>query len=475
MAFIFPLTESFNRLKYFLQEEDELQLMDIPKKFSVDVPKEAPEVKVKGKNKQDPFYGRKSPGRKNGEKFQLDAEKDIKKRYRVKPEMLSIQQASDLVVKKMVKEMLEALTSEDPYFRNAIGWYGEKYQQALDDLKKYWKGLKNIEALSNREDELLFTLITAITSNGTKVIDNFKNAILIFENFLSTGNIALATGSDRGVIGDSLDLLDKMVKAIGKDKIGRLMLVERPLSVSKGSGRRGLKTLANIVNKKFSLGLDPKKLTADYPDKMRLPLAVVFFGEKIGAFYANLSGKHIYLTMDRWFSRTINRYRGKMIPKVQGLDKPKWNTTQTRSIPVGITAYKVMRGIRNASEDETIRHIITDAESFKSMGYKSTAPGFKPYMRVANTIYKKLFLELNDTPFDKNDRAFMIQCVKRTQNILKAKGYNLTIDDIQAVLWYWEKAVYADAKGSKRPVKPDFKTAMSQVLSGATNDDEGEY
>jgi len=41
-----------------------------------------------------------------------------------------------------------------------------------------------------------------------------------------------------------------------------------------------------------------------------VPMAAVEMAAKTGPFFANLMGKHKYLTMDRWWTRTYNRYRG---------------------------------------------------------------------------------------------------------------------------------------------------------------------
>ena len=58
---------------------------------------------------------------------------------------------------------------------------------------------------------------------------------------------------------------------------------------------------------------------------MMMPVSAGIFGPKLGAFYANLSGQEEYLTMDRWWNRTFNRYRGTLLPTVseKGLERFK--------------------------------------------------------------------------------------------------------------------------------------------------------
>jgi hypothetical protein len=63
--------------------------------------------------------------------------------------------------------------------------------------------------------------------------------------------------------------------------------------------------------------------------------------------------------------------------------------------------------------------------------------------KLANTIYKDAFKELNEAPFNSGDRAFMIDTAVATQKLLKAGGLDLSVADIQAALWYYEKRLYA--------------------------------
>jgi hypothetical protein len=69
--------------------------------------------------------------------------------------------------------------------------------------------------------------------------------------------------------------------------------------------------------------------------------------------------------------------------------------------------------------------------------------------KMANTIYKSEYEMLEEAPFGAGDRKFMYDAARRAQKILQEEKINLTLADIQAALWYYEKRLYAKLSGRK--------------------------
>ena len=59
--------------------------------------------------------------------------------------------------------------------------------------------------------------------------------------------------------------------------------------------------------------------------------------------------------------------------------------------------------------------------------------------------------------------------MKDAQSRLKRSGINLEIADIQAVLWYYEKELFAKRRGVKPQSKIDYGTAATLVRDARRN------
>jgi hypothetical protein len=99
-----------------------------------------------------------------------------------------------------------------------------------------------------------------------------------------------------------------------------------------------------------------------------MPRGALILGPKLGAFYANLMGAHGYLTMDRWWSRSFNRYRGTLLQQVSGTaDDP----TDTKGRPKGLARFKEMIGEPNITDDEALAKTVSPRNAYKDRGYKN--------------------------------------------------------------------------------------------------------
>ena len=153
----------------------------------------------------------------------------------------------------------------------------------------------------------------------------------------------------------------------------------------------------------------------------------MIFGPKLGAFYGNLTGGAGYLTMDRWFSRTFNRYRGivktplgkerydrarEAILKLKGLEK-KYN------LDYGIK----LSSSKNLSKDK----VVSTAKKIASLYVKnnkrrnSLPEELKDNESLLNSFAKD-YGGLQDSPFGKADRTFMYEAVWKAQEKLAKEG-----------------------------------------------------
>jgi hypothetical protein len=365
--------------------------------------------------------------------------------------------------------------------KNGAGWYSWKFAKALDtfgaafpellgedvDLPgaRLLRGRGRVskkQARQNARD--FFTAIIAITSDGQKAVDNFRHAVRVFDVFRRTGRMPerVTFGADRNKsINLNIRNIQKVLDELGPVEMHRTLMREDSVS--------NLNKRAKAANIPFS---------ADYPAQMQLPYAAVVFGPKLGAFYANLMGSHGYLTMDRWWSRTFNRYRGTLIPIVSGTaDRP----TDARGNLLGLARYKQLIGKSEIGDAEALEIAKVDRASYEERGFKhgpDVPEDVVAREKAANTLVKDAFISTEDMPFSTSDRAFMIRTVQRAQQQLAERGQAISIADIQAVLWYYEKRLYAELGARSTPDESYAEIAQRVVgehaaAGGVARDGEG--
>lgn len=359
-------------------------------------------------------------------------------------------EASKRIASWMVEETLfEVEQAEVNPMRSAVGWYSTKYQSALDAfgaafpefLGEMDTSLPGVALLGNRQNARdFFTALMAITSDGAKVADNFRFATQAYEFFRQNGrvNADVTFGGERNSsMRINLQNIQAVLEAKGADGMTEYLLRKDTVS--------NLKKIAKAEGREFSTA---------YKATMELPYSALIFGPKLGAFYANLMGDTGYLTMDRWWSRTFNRYRGTLLqqPTEAGLARFKELVTadQRRNTPAS-----------EMSDDEALALTVDYVKSYKAKGYKNGTE----IEKAANTLYKAAFEGLEDQPFNASDREFMINTTVRAQKMLKRRGIDLTIADIQAVLWYYEKRLYGEL-GARQTQDISYEEIAKAVVAG---------
>ena len=403
-------------------------------------------------------------GRETLKRYGLDPEKKyttrqvaqaLQERQRKKFGSVEANDFSPEAAKKISKWMHEEVLFEmrdGNEKRSGVGWYSEKFQRALDTMGKHFPELLSDEAfaasdspgnkkLGNRANARDFmTALIAITSDGQKVSANFDLAMKAFEAFRTTGELPLDVnwGGERNKsFLTNFEALNHLMKEMGPQKMRDFLLSEARVG--------DLKKMAKEQGRDF---------TVAYKVDTKMPMAALVFGPKLGAFYANLMGSSGYLTMDRWWSRTFNRYRGTLIPEV------------TKS---GLARFKELLGEPHLSDEEAIARTKAFRDSYKDKGYK----GGTEIEKAANTIYKTAFEGIEDTPFNASDRDFMINTVQMAQKSLKKAGIDLSVADIQAILWYYEKRLYGEL-GARQSADISYEETARKLVEQREAGDRGD-
>ena len=323
-----------------------------------------------------------------------------------------------------------------------LGWYSNNYPKAIDKLSARFPELKN-----NKTARSVFTACVAISSNGEDVTTNIKNAILMYED-VRAGKKIRQIGARRA---DALQRNKEKVIAL-LNRYGDNFTTELLKTTTVKEMNAGLRALG-------------EKPDTSYLANTTVPVAAIYFGPKLGAFYANLMGAEGYLTMDMWWTRTMNRMRGLLMPEA----------TQS-----SINKFQEMIGVPGLTRQQVVDATIPFRNKYEAHGYtteleflvgkkepakKDELPAWTEKAKLAagnaydqlefehrlekmaNTIYKNEFEMLQEAPFTGSDRAFMYKVARDAQAILKQEGIDLSLADIQAAIWYYEKRLYAKLSG----------------------------
>ena len=319
----------------------------------------------------------------------------------------------------MYNEALAILKGGD---KEARGWYTTKFQEAIESLSPRHPELASGQDQVARD---LFSTIVAITSDGAKIAENMKFADDVYTTYKNTGRVDqfIPKGERSASYKSNLTILQNLI-----DQKGLPETLEWLQQTQK----------ANVIKNEYGV-------STGYLKDTLVPNSTIF-GAKLGMFNANLMGQPDYLTMDRWWSRTFNRYRGQM------LDHPTDSS---------IEAFREVANLPDTMRKSTvIKKAIEQAKIYSSGGFKDkTALNQK-----ANTIAKKM-AGLRDAPQNASDRAFQMEITQNVAKRLQEDYPDMTVADLQAILWYGEK-YRMKQYGSKAPVDVvDYSDVTAGLLA----------
>lgn len=305
-----------------------------------------------------------------------------------------------------------------------VGWYSVNWPAAIIKLAKFYPELR-----SSKNARSLFTALIAITSNGEKVRQNLAMAMKLYEGYVHDGKTFLEVG-----IGTKQqESLDKNLTAF-QDLIAKM-------GVGKASDYLLEELLVGDI--KRQLAASGEAFNSGYKVDQKLPRSAMIFGPKLGAFFANLMGRDGYLTMDLWWSRTFNRLRGDLLPQ---------------ATVTGLANIKQLLGNPEMTDEQAIELAKPYRDAYAKRGFK----GDSKLEKAANTLLKAAEGEINEEPNNASDREFMVSSAQRARQILVDKGIDITVADLQAALWYYEKRLYAEL-GAKASDAIGYEEAIDEV------------
>ncbi len=336
---------------------------------------------------------------------------------------------------------------------NAVGWYNEKVTKAKALLSLIYP-----ELATNPESNFAFTWALANTSNGIKVDKNFELAEQAYsywtENSRFPTNIGIGDASD--AINRNFKLFNRLIKEKGFESFENFMKTTHTV-----------KEVEAYTNDEVS---------GETQGEIVYGAAVM--GPKIGnGFFANLYGNYEQLTMDRWLMRTWGRMRGELVidytkqakvkrgqlkELIKALSlKEKKQLSEIIGIKVKLSNLdEVGVAIQKASTKDTKRkkmnEIATVLEKPERKQFLFDLLGKPqkryPHISIGGEIRKggnalaKYLDGQKEAPSGAPERRNIRKVFSQVLSELQQTEKDLTMADLQALLWYPERRLYDAAK-----------------------------
>ncbi len=372
------------------------------------------------------------------------------------------QKAVDALADYASVEMLFAMSKFGD--NSGKGWYTEDYSKALDILSSI-----DPDITKDPKIKAITTAIIAVASNSSGVYDNLTRVIYGISEYKKTGKIPLNVGTGKGqeAIATGIDRYNKVVEKLGNDPVRVEKFMSQIDKVSE---------LKKKLVKEFGMNswADAKKDLATDPnwnDSETLPMSVLIFGPKIGAFWSNLSGLDGTPTIDRWCIRTIYRYKGDMRAK----------------IPSSVMkSFMNENGINGASESDAIslaqehskmfKRILAGKGEYASLPKSERNKLLKPYRKgdqiwtksqgVVNDISEGIDASIgNKAKYGRDFRSFTKNVFEKARDIVFDKtGIKLSVSDVQAILWIYEKNLFGQL-GVKQREDSTYSSAANSITN----------
>lgn len=337
---------------------------------------------------------------------------------------------------------------------NAVGWYDQKVSRAIGALSTV-----HPEIETDPRSRLAFLWALATTSNGVEVGDNFRIAERAYREWKATGqmptNVGIGTAATN--INKGLRLYNDLVEKVGDERLLKFM-----------------STKFTVGEIRSMLGIKPGGEWMGTPVR-----GAAILGPKIGnGFFSNLNGYFDALTMDRWLMRTWGRMTGTLLQideKAIRLAQKRLSATIDKMSPEQrremskIIGKPVRKGMTRAELAEVAK--ATDKSSMKpeKREVMQASPETDRFRLDSRTLYKTLDgqKEAPDGPAERNwIRAVFQDALEK----LQAEGKDMTMSDLQALLWYPERRLYDAAKsdedieaGYEDDEAPDYANAALEL------------
>lgn len=400
---------------------------------------------------------------------------------------------------RQVDYVADALTEDAVHAYEVLGvdpgFYSTDLEKTMSAMSR-----RHPELESDENSKFIFTALLAITSSGQGPDSNLADADGLYRMWKEHGTVVPSSyGGGARDVTTSLRNLQSLIDSVGIDRTRNILSGYAPAS-------RVAKTFRTLAEKSgdpnwrertgsSELNLPkPLQVTGELKDEV-VPLFSVF-GPKIGSFYANLTGRHDFLTMDRWLMRSVGRVTGDLITRstpeqaktraraiLDAIESGKWKKAYLfgTDATLGLTKEALVRSLKIQEKTGVIEesgpafawataaersHQKTKSKTGGSYG-KHEDDTIDAMHRAGNSLFKSLIHEQQD-PRTGTARSNIRDVFRRIQDKFEQEtGRRPDVDEIQAALWQYEKRLWKHL-GAKTNIEDNslFSSAADGVISG---------
>ena len=330
----------------------------------------------------------------------------------------------------LVYDVLDGLSTDG----SGMGWYDERVQETLRELAAL-----HPEFNDDPYALAVYIGILAATSQGYTVMQNFQQADRVYADFKREGKIpkGYKFAQSSPAINGNLQLIQQLIDQYGLNGYAEFMDSEvtgRAIRDQYGLAAAGV-TLAQVTR------------------------GNAVMGQKIGSFFNNLRGRFDTITMDLWYTRTMHRYLGETLvplntPKLQAaIKKLRAELKKPEVRTYGVDVEKAMQDDEYAVQAgmRIMQKWGAGKNKYSEAGYFKFPDGYA-VEKAARRI--NALGGMKGAPQNKSHRNYFADIVRASKAKLDAMGIVLTEADIQAIIWYREKNLFASVGRANIAAKP---------------------
>ena len=387
------------------------------------------------------------------------------------------------LVQTVLADARYALTENE----NAIGWYDTTLTKAKAILS-----LIHPELATDAESNFAFVYALANTSNMIKVDKNLELAEQAYTYWKENNEFPLdiGIGDASAAINRNFKLYNRLIKEKGFAELEEYM-----------------KTMHTVKEIEEYTGSEVSGL-----NKTDTAYGAAVMGPKIGnGFFANLYGNYEQLTMDRWLIRSWGRLTGTLVTDYSKQAKAKRNQLKPLIKALSLQDKKKLEAIiktkirlsnldeigiaiQRASTSKNNRKLmnqialVTDSKNAQVIEDVLGKPkkgdvriGIGSEIRKGGNALAKYLDGQKEAPSGAPERRNITKVFEQVLSSLQQEQKDLTMADLQALLWYPEKRLYDSAKlnadeivrGYEESEAPDYANASVDLAKqlGVAEDD----
>ena len=383
--------------------------------------------------------------------FKLEIQNRIK--AEAKKAGVDLSQPTVEVEKYLVQAVLDDANYALIENSNAVGWYNEKVTKAKRILS-----LIHPELATDPKANFAFTWALANTSNQIEVNKNFVLAEIAYKQWKETGKFPtnIGIGKSTNAINHNFELYNRLIEEKPFEELEEFMRTQHTV-----------KEVEAYTND-----------TVSGENLSEIVYGAAVLGPKIGnGFFANLYGQYEQLTMDRWLIRTWGRLTGTLVKdqrkqanmkrdqlkpllkaltskekkQLQDLIGVKIRMTNLDEVAIAIDKTSTQIPKRKIMKDIGLIKDNPDHEQFL-VNLLGKAQRNRPRIGIGDEIrkngiaYAKYLDGQKEDPSGAPERRFIRKVFNQVLPVLQEKQPDLTMADLQALLWYPEKRLYDSAK-----------------------------